>query len=1029
MLYKRNDEKSLDTDLFLNPGKEYRGAPFWAWNGKLNKDLLKRQIECFKEMGFGGYHMHPRYGMRTEYLSEEYLDCILHCIECGKSQDMLSWLYDEDRWPSGFAGGLVTKNPKYRQRVICITKHISNLPEMETDKVKAVVNGLPYMIGCYDVQFDADGLMKSYRKIEVQGEAQYEKYYVYSQTGKEEGMYNNQTYTDIMQPEAVKAFIELTHDRYYSMAGDEYGKSIPAIFMDEPRQRQIEPYQNRKDMGIYYWTYDFDITFQEKYGYDIVEHIPAVIWDTPDNDSIYVRYDYFNHAADLVENAFFKQISEVTSKQGLALTGHLMFENELFGQIRWIGDAMRMYPYFTFPGIDMLRDRVELAAAKQAQSVVRQYGKEAMLSELYGVTGWDFDFKCMKMQGDWQAALGVTIRVPHLSLYSMEGKAKRDYPASYQYQAPWYREYKYVEDHFARLNTVLTRGKPLVSVAVLHPVETAMLHISAGEKSTERLQQMEEDFQSLIRWLLYSTIDFDFINEALLPTQIEQCEGKLKVGYMEYDTVVIPCINTIRSTTIEILARFQESGGKVIFMGKCPLYEDGRKSNAAKRLYDNSIHIMPKKEELLEILEDDRVISIRNSDGLRSESLIYQLREDTDCLWLFIAQARRLGKKSYERSFMYAEPVTVTVRGNYNVMLYDTITGDIKKADYTVSGDKTVINYELYANDSVLLKLTKEPVTWEAMQGLSEKTGELVFLDKVTYERTEENAVVFDMAQYSLDGLQYSEKEYVLEINEMISKQLGIEYSNVQPYMIKDEKQHKVYLRFEFESEMESSELLLALERAEECNVFLNGIQADSDICGFYIDEAIKKVKLPKVKKGMNIVDIEMIVSATKSIEPCYLLGDFDVILTGCMARICTAKNTIGFGAISRQGLPFYGGNLIYETEAETPKCIAKITVSDFGAPCVRVFVDEEDAGLIALAPFQIVKKLSKGRHKFRFVCYGNRNNTVGPVHNNRINDSDYCVTPASWDKKCEFWRHSYFLQEVGILSSPIIEFFEGGKL
>ena len=54
---------------------------------------------------------------------------------------------------------------------------------------------------------------------------------------------------------------------------------------------------------------------------------------------MFLRDDYFNHAADLMANAFFKQISEVTAEQGLALTGHLMFENELFGQIRWTGDA------------------------------------------------------------------------------------------------------------------------------------------------------------------------------------------------------------------------------------------------------------------------------------------------------------------------------------------------------------------------------------------------------------------------------------------------------------------------------------------------------------------------------------------------------------------------------------------------------------------------------------------------------------------------------------------------------------------
>ena len=1025
MFYKRNTEKNLDTELFLHPGKEYRGAPFWAWNGALDKELLERQIEYFKEMGFGGYHMHPRYGLKNKYLSKEYFDFISHCINHGKKQDMLSWLYDEDRWPSGFAGGLVTKNPKYRQRALYITKNISSIPDIELDKNKAVLRGLPYIIGCYDVELDADGLMKSYRKINPRRKAQFDKYYVYSKTNEESDVYNNETYTDIMQPEAVKKFIELTHKRYYDIAGNDYGEAVPAIFTDEPRQKPIEIYNDINGVGIYYWTHDFDITFKEKYGYDIVENIPAIIWNTQNNDVIYMRYDYFNHSTDLTANAFFKQISEAVSEQGLALTGHLMMENELFGQLRWTGDAMRLYPYFTFPGIDILRDRIELATAKQAQSIVRQYGKKAMLSEMYGVTGWDFDFKCMKMQGDWQAALGVSIRVPHLSFLSMEGKAKRDYPASYNYQAPWYKEYAYIENHFARLNTVLTRGKAKVNVAVLHPIETAMLHIGAGEKSAEKLKQMETDFQNLIGWLLYSAIDFDFINEALLPTQIAPTMDKLKVGDMEYNTVVIPCIDTIRGTTVEILTQFRENGGKVVFMGRCPEYTDGRKSNGAKKLYDNSMQIMPRKAGLLEALKDDRIISIKNSDGSICENLIYQLREDGDCLWLFIAQARHLGKKSNERRSLYAQPITITINGTYNAMIYDTVTGSINGADFTVNNNKTFINYELYANDSVLLKLTNETVIRDMVKKSRKKTGEKVFSDEVTYRRTEENVVLFDIGRYSLNGLQYSDKEYVLEMNTVISNHLDIKYSEVQPYLIKEEKSHNVYLRFEFESEIETDGLFLAVERAKECTIFLNGIKADRNTSGYYIDEAIGKVKLPKVKKGINVIDIETTVAADKRIEPCYLLGDFDVILSGCTAKIYEPANTIGFGPVSGQGMPFYGGNLIYECETQTSDCMARITVSDFGAPCVRVFVDGEDAGLIALAPFAVNKELTKGKHKFEFVCYGNRNNTLGPVHNSRINDSDYYITPVSWEKRCEFWGQSYFFQDTGILSGPVIEFFE----
>ena len=106
MIYDSNrKQKKLDTDLFRKPTSEYRGTPFWAWNCDLDRDELLRQIDVFKEMGLGGFLMHVRTGMSTEYLSDEFMQLIKDCTDHAKKNEMLAWLYDEDRWPSGTAGG------------------------------------------------------------------------------------------------------------------------------------------------------------------------------------------------------------------------------------------------------------------------------------------------------------------------------------------------------------------------------------------------------------------------------------------------------------------------------------------------------------------------------------------------------------------------------------------------------------------------------------------------------------------------------------------------------------------------------------------------------------------------------------------------------------------------------------------------------------------------------------------------------------------------------------------------------------
>ena len=106
----------------------------------------------------------------------------------------------------------------------------------------------------------------------------------------------------------------------------------------------------------------------------------------------------------------------------------------------------------------MLCDDIEFTTAKQAQSAIINTAVKAFYPNLWRYK-LGFDFRGHKFQGDWQAALGL-VRVPSF-MVSMEGEAKRDYPASINYQAPWYKEYSYVENHFARLNNALTRASLL----------------------------------------------------------------------------------------------------------------------------------------------------------------------------------------------------------------------------------------------------------------------------------------------------------------------------------------------------------------------------------------------------------------------------------------------------------------------------------------------------------------------------------------------------------------------------------------
>lgn len=116
----KNGEPSLSEELFRSPTEEYRGAPFWAFNCRLEKETLEKQIRILRDMGFGAFTCMCARGC-TPYLSPEFLEDIRFCVEKAEENHMLAWLYDEDRWPSGAAGGFVTKDPAFRARYLRLT--------------------------------------------------------------------------------------------------------------------------------------------------------------------------------------------------------------------------------------------------------------------------------------------------------------------------------------------------------------------------------------------------------------------------------------------------------------------------------------------------------------------------------------------------------------------------------------------------------------------------------------------------------------------------------------------------------------------------------------------------------------------------------------------------------------------------------------------------------------------------------------------------------------------------------------------
>lgn len=1028
MFYPENQKKRLDEKTFRNPPCEYRAAPFWAWNCDLNKDLLLREIDQMKRMGMGGFHMHVRTGMSTTYLSDGFMQLIRDCVDKAKEERMRAYLYDEDRWASGAAGGYVTREERYRARYLLFTT--VSYEQAEENPASVPVDsprtGKGRLLARYAVRLNDEGELAEYRLLKngQQADAAETAWYAYLEIEKESPWFNNQTYVNTLDKKAIERFVEITHERYKEVVGNEFGGAVQSIFSDEPQfsRKTTLGFAGEKKDVVLPWTDDLPDTFRAAYGEELLAGLPELYWELPGGAVSLIRYHYHDHIAERFAEGFADTVGTWCARNGLLLTGHMMEEPTLKSQTAALGEAMRSYRSFQLPGIDMLCDWREYTTAKQAQSAAHQFGCPGVMSELYGVTNWDFDFRGHKLAGDWQAALGVTLRVPHLTWVSMEGEAKRDYPASIGYQSPWYTEYPMVEDHFARLNTVLTRGKAQVRLGVIHPVESYWLHWGPSEATALVRDEIDEHFQSLAQWLLYGLIDFDYISESLLPQQCEAGNAPLSVGEMAYDVVLVPDCQTLRATTVDRLESFVAAGGRLVFAGRIPELVDAKPSSRVKELAQRAECISFSKGAILSALDGVRFVDIRDDKGMRTTNLLHQVRAEGDTRYVFLCH----GEKPENPDVCPREDIVLRIRGEWKVRRMDTATGEIAPLHVAYEKGRTVLRYAFYAYDSLLIELTPGRAEAGEDAPAEKKFDYYALWHPVEIALSEPNVLLLDTAQYAFDDEEnWRDEEELLRADDAFREELGYPLRKkevAQPWVVPDEPiTHHLRLKFTVRSEMEIQAPQLALEKAESVEIAVNGCPVDNASVGWFVDESIKKVQLPDLPAGDSVIELTLPFGRRSNVEWCYLLGDFGVRVQGAEKTVIPPVRRLGFGDWTTQGLPFYCGNVTYKIPVRVEKDTLTIRVPQYRGSVLGMEMDGVRQGDMAYAPYEYTfTNLQPGEHEVGITVYGNRVNGFGCVHN--CDDSTSWFGPDCWRSEGVRWCYEYRLRKSGLLVSPQIE-------
>lgn len=247
---------------------------------------------------------------------------------------MEAWAYDENGWPSGFAGGKLLKDPKNLVAYLLADEGAFN----------------PDAFAVYVLEDN-----KARRVFSDEGEKNYLNITkIYSPS-----------YVDVMNKEIISAFIQETHEQYKKHVGEEFGKTMPGFFTDEP---QYYRYHTA-------WSDTLPVLFEQKYGYSVFDVLPALFVEI--DSAKEMRHDYWLLCHTLYTENFAKQIYDWCDQNGVQSTGHTIEEASLSFQMKCCGGAMPFYEYEHVPGIDHLGRHVGTdLSTKQIGSVAAQLNKK-----------------------------------------------------------------------------------------------------------------------------------------------------------------------------------------------------------------------------------------------------------------------------------------------------------------------------------------------------------------------------------------------------------------------------------------------------------------------------------------------------------------------------------------------------------------------------------------------------------------------------------------------------------------------------
>jgi hypothetical protein len=978
--------KKLKT-LFEKPPVEYSTAPLWVWNDDISEKLIDEQLQDMKFGGIHGVFIHPRPGLITPYLSERWFELCRHTVDKAKELGMEVWLYDENSYPSGFAGGHVpAKMPEsYNQGQGLLMEQVKSLPERAGEDYFLILK-------------EENGLFKDITSQWQSETGKSADYFLFKKTyeGKSP-WFGGYSYVDLLFPGVTEKFIEETMTGYKKAIGDEFGKSVPGIFTDEP---------NIKAPGGTRWTPTLFTDFEKRWGYDLRTSLPSVFTETGEWQR--VRHNYYTLLLELFIERWSKPWFKYCTDHNLAWTGH-------YWEHGWPdpghgGDNMAMYAWHQMPAIDILMNQYSesvsaqfgnVRAVKELRSAANQMGRKRTLSETYGAGGWDLRFEDMKRIGDWEFVLGVNFLNQHLSYITLAGARKRDHPQSFSYHDPWWKYYHTQGDYFARLSLAMSAGEQSNTILVLEPTTTAWMYFSP-QSSNAKFAPLGPAFQKFVFELEKLQIEYDLGSENIIKDNGKVVDDQFVVGHRSYHLVILPpYLENLDQSTVDLLKEYMGNGGQVLSFAGIPNFIEGKNSEeliSFVEKYNKQWHQASSlKDKIATPLLATAGIRFAGPDQIQG-NLLHHRRELTDGQLVFLVNTdiENWSSGSFAIDGKSAQELNL-------------VSGRIESYPWQEKDGKANLQFDLPPAGSLLLFISPEPVVKEE----EKKAGAIKMLEPegdMIISRLAPNALILDYVNLKLAG-QSENDLYFFAAADKVYREHGFDgnpWSRSVQYKSEILDRNTFPLNSGFEAEylftvqngVDIRTLQAVAERPANWQFFINGKTVEPNKNDYWLDRAFAVYNIGEhITSGKNVITLKASPMTVHSeIEPIYIIGDFDLV-SAPKGWVMVKSTAISLGSWAGQGLPFYSDGVSYSNKFNlhpgNKRFVVKLT--DWLGCVAEVQVNKKSAGTIAWQPSEldITDLVREGENEISVIVYGTLKNLLGPHHIGPLRGSAW---PASFE-------------------------------